>query len=405
MTAAAAAPRRGAAPLRRPAGWLLLAAVTLVHLVLTAELVDDRFGWGQGERPTPRIEVAFVRELQQAAPAAVAPRAAPPAEPRLAAVAAAPAASRPAAASAARPEPPPAAVVEPVLAQAAPAAVTPVVPEPPPASTVAPPEPVPPLPVSAPTLASAAASAAATSTLTTASAASAPLSTSAAASTAPGFDWPPSTRLTYTLNGNYRGPIDGGQARVEWLRSGTRYQVHLEASVGFVFSRRIVSEGELTERGLTPKRFDGEQKLMFRAPRRWSQQFGPERVTLGDGREVDTMPGVQDEASQFVQLTWLFTTRPELLRVGQAIEVPLAINRRLDRWTYDVKEAQTLNLSFGAVDTFYVKPRREARGGDMTAEIWFAPSLQYLPVRILIRQDASSYIDLTLDKPPLQAAK
>jgi len=417
VIAAAAATRRGTAPLRRPAGWLLLAIVTLGHLLLSAELMEDSFGWGQEAKPPPRIEVAFVRELAQAAPPAAAARPpAPPAQRRLAAVAAAavvaetprPAASAPAAAASAavlaalpRASAPP----EPQLALASPppaSTAQSAAPELPPASAAATPDPIPPLPTPMAPMAPAEPAAAVTPAP---AAASVPALSTANAAVAPSFDWPPSTRLTYTLNGHYRGPIEGGQARVEWLRSGNRYQVHLEASVGFAFSRHIVSEGELTERGLTPRRFDGEQKLMFRTPRRWSQQFGPERVTLGDGREVETMAGVQDEASQFVQLTWLFTTRPELLRVGQAIEVPLAINRRLDRWTYDVKEMQTLHLTFGTVDTFYVKPRREARGGDMTAEIWFAPSLQYLPVRILIRQDASSYIDLTLDKPPLQAVR
>ena len=50
-------------------------------------------------------------------------------------------------------------------------------------------------------------------------------------------------------------------------------------------------------------------------------------------------------------------------------------------------------------------PRREARSGsDLTAEFWAAPSLQYLPVRIVIRQDAETYIDLLIDRLPQQAA-
>jgi hypothetical protein len=63
-----------------------------------------------------------------------------------------------------------------------------------------------------------------------------------------------------------------------------------------------------------------------------------------------------------------------------------------------------LQLPFGQVATFHVKPRREARGADLSAEIWFAPTLQYLPVRILIRQQSDSWVDLTLERPPLQAA-
>jgi hypothetical protein len=232
-------------------------------------------------------------------------------------------------------------------------------------------------------------------------ASSPPAPVSASATPAPTFDWPPSTRLSYLLQGDYKGPVDG-TAQVEWLRSGQRYQVRFEVSAASVLSRRTVSDGELTARGLEPRQFHGEQRVVFKTTR-WSQQFGPDRITLSDGLEQPTAPGVQDEASQFVQLTWLFTTQPQLLAVGRSIEVPLVLNRRLDLWIYDVVEQETLRLPFGEVPTFHVKPRR-VRASALAVEMWFAPSLQYLPVRILIRQNENTYMDLTLKTPPLQAA-
>jgi hypothetical protein len=227
-----------------------------------------------------------------------------------------------------------------------------------------------------------------------------------AASAAP-FDWPPSTRLSYRLAGNYRGEVQGS-ASVEWIRVGLRYQVHMEAIVGASFApllvRRVSSEGELGDGGLTPQRFQGEQRVAFRS-RRWAMSFDTERVQLPDGREVATMPGVQDEASLFVQLTYLFMTQPQQLKVGRTIEVPLALPRRVEVWQYDVVGEETLRMPFAEVPAMHVKPRRLARpGGDMTAEIWFAPGLQYLPVRILIHQDADTFVDLTLQRAPQQAA-
>jgi hypothetical protein len=57
------------------------------------------------------------------------------------------------------------------------------------------------------------------------------------------------------------------------------------------------------------------------------------------------------------------------------------------------------------VDTFHMKPRRELRPNrDLVADVWFAPTLQYLPVRLLIRQDEGTYIDMLLDRLPQQAA-
>ena len=57
-------------------------------------------------------------------------------------------------------------------------------------------------------------------------------------------------RMVGKLTGNVRGPVEG-QARVEWLRTGTRYQVHLDVSVGPSFApmvtRQLSSDGEITE--------------------------------------------------------------------------------------------------------------------------------------------------------------
>jgi Protein of unknown function (DUF3108) len=406
-----AAARRLRTPrMRRPGFWGLAAGVVLLHLLLSNHLLENRVGWGSGPQAPPRIDVTFVQELKATAPpplAAAAPAA--PAEKRLPAVAAQPQA----AASAPRSDTP--AAAEPGNPQAAVAATTTApgpellasVAEPAPAASTAvdaraaPSAPSAGVAVAAPELPAAASASIHPSA--PAQVAQAAASPAAPAASAAAFDWPPSTRLSYALTGDYRGPVNGS-ATVEWLRQGNRYQVHLETSVGPVLSRHITSEGELTTQGLAPQRFDGEQKVLFRAAQRWQLRFGPERVVLRDGREMPTLAGVQDEASQFVQLTWLFTTQPERLKVGQSIEMPLAISRKVERWTYDIVAEETLRFPFGAVATFHIKPRREAQGGDLTPEIWIAPTLQYLPVRILIRDGKSHWIDLSLEKPPLQAA-
>jgi hypothetical protein len=200
-----------------------------------------------------------------------------------------------------------------------------------------------------------------------------------------------------------------GSATVEWIRVGLRYQVHLQAIVGAPFAplmmRRVSSDGELGERGLQPRKFDAEQRVAFRS-KRWAMTFEPDRVLLPEGREAPSMPGVQDEASLFVQLTWIFTTQPQLLQVGRTIDIPLALPRRVEVWQYDVVGEEVLKLPFALVPTVHVKPRRLAKpGGDMTAEIWFAPGLQYLPVRILIQQDRETFVDLMLERAPQQSLR
>ncbi len=395
--AAEGAPGSGPEPLRlalrgwhagRRAQLLALALLVLVvHLWLAHRHWPDRLGDRSTDHDTrpSRIEVSFVRELKPAAPAAVL-RASTPAVKRLPTLPAAASASAAAAASLDLMRSDGGLAPEPLL------------------------EPTPPLPTLAelhaapvPAVAEAVQAAQAAQA---AEAASSPQAPSA-------FDWPPSTRLSYTLTGNYRGAVQG-QAQVEWLRSGSRYQVHLDVSVGPHFapllSRRITSEGEITRQGLRPRRYDEETRVALREPRRLTIWLDDDAVRLPTGAQLVRPQGVQDSASQFVQMTWLFTTQPQLLQAGQSIELPLALPRRVGSWTYDVLQMETLQTAAGAVDAVHVKPRREqdpsalgSAGGELAAEFWVAPSLQYLPVRILIRQDAQTYVDLLIERLPQQA--
>lgn len=343
------------------------AAVLLAHLWVVGEVLPSQLGEGAALRPLRRIEVAFVSELKPTAPP---PRAVPVVAP-LRRVPKAVAAALPASAPTLLPPPP-----EPA-------------PEPPP-------EP-PQMAASAPEPAASAAPVLA--------AASAP--DTAASAAQPAFEWPPSTRLSYRLTGNARGPVEG-YARVEWLRAGTRYQVLMEASIGPPFAplyvRRDSSEGEITPEGLSPRRYVLETKVVLRDPRREEIQLDEARIRLPNGRELARPPGVQDGVSQFVHMTWLFTMDPQRLTPGRSVDLMLALPRRVEPWTYDVVGNEPLDTRFGRVDAVHVKPRREARPGDFAAEMWVAPTLQYLPVRIVVRQDAENYIDLQIDRLPEQAA-
>ena len=229
---------------------------------------------------------------------------------------------------------------------------------------------------------------------------------------APAFEWPPSTRLSYRLTGDFRGPVEG-QAQVEWLRDGLRYQVHLDVGVGPAFapllSRRTSSEGAITAEGLRPDRFDEATRVLLRAPRRLVIDMAGPMVRLANGGEVPRPEGLQDTASQFVQLSWLFTRQPELLRAGQTIPMPLALPRRVQMWQYEVGETSVLDTPAGPVEAVHVRPRPDVasdarRGGELVPEAWFAPSLQYLPVRILIRQEGGNFVDLMIERLPQQAA-
>lgn len=358
---------------------LLVLAVSLLHLWVVDRVWEARLGAGAGDPPPAAITVAFVQALAQAQPPVVAaaprPRPVVAAAPRRAASSPLPPASAPARdASAALDGPPGGAEA------GADGAVDAVQREP---------------EVQGPEVDAASAPASAAGPV------AAPAS---AASAALAFDWPPSTRLSYTVTGNYRGPMEGS-AQVEWRRQDSHYQVRVTVGVGAVVERRMLSDGELTPEGLKPRRYDQETDLPLKGTHRETVRFDGDTITLATGKTVPTMPGVQDAASQFVQLTWYFLTHPERLQPGQEVAFPLALPRRAGSWRYEVLPPEPMALQVGALWAYPLKPLPGSlKPNEVAVQMWIAPTLQYLPVRITMNWRDEATLDMVLDGAPLQAA-
>ena len=205
--------------------------------------------------------------------------------------------------------------------------------------------------------------------------------------------WPVDTRLNYDVSGHWRGPLYGN-ARVLWQRVDGKYQVRLDVDLG-LFSQVLASQGEVTPQGLLPHVYEEQ-----RPGKRRIARIGEQVVTLESGRTLPKPDGVQDTASQFVELSQRFATGQEKLEVGRTVSVWLARPGGVDHWTYDIVEREMLRVPrMGEVEAFRLVPRPIDRPrGNYTAEMWFAPSLQYLPVRIRVNMGTEAWLDLMLEK-------
>lgn len=235
-------------------------------------------------------------------------------------------------------------------------------------------------------------------------AASAPASAALAAASAPASaavpafvkDWPADTQLRYALGGNFRGELHG-DARVLWQHEGARYQASVQLDVGLLLSMNLTSQGRITPQGLAPAVYEEQVRQ-----RRRSLRLEGEDIRLNSGERVPRPAGVQDAASQFVELSHQLATGRVRAEPGARIQLWLARPGGVDEWAYDVVGEETLQLpQLGAVRAIHLKPRPLAKAGDaaqpgkgIVAEIWFAPTLQYLPVRILLTQGEGTFVDL-----------
>jgi hypothetical protein len=235
------------------------------------------------------------------------------------------------------------------------------------------------------------------STLTTSTTASpAPVAAASAATAAnAGVDsWPADTRLNYRLGGYFRGDLHGS-AKVQWQRQDDRYQTRVEIDLTLLASLVLTSQGDVTAQGLLPRAYEESRRSGPRVVR-----LGTDSITLNDGRSVPRPPGVQDTASQFVELAHRFASGQEVLEVGRSVSFWMARPGAVDLWTYDIVGREILQTpELGAIEAFHLKPRPIANPrGNITAEMWFAPSLRYLPVRIRVNMGEATFVDLLVEK-------
>ena len=339
-----------------------LIAALLLAVVLGHALVLQWLAWQAQDAPGLRLMDApmFTRLLQQRAPP---PAPAAPARvdrvARATTVLEAVAAATPAAAAPPEPDPE-------IVASAPPAAT--------PAAIVTPaPE------VGSPT------DTAASGSATTADTATATQDSNALDS------WPADTRVSFQVGGYFRGELHGN-ALVEWQRDGDRYQTRIDIDLGLV-SLVMLSQGRVGAQGLVPIAYEET-----RAGKRRSALL-QDKIVLSDGSQVPRPDGVQDTASQFVELSHRFASGQLPLEVGRSVSFWMARPGGVDFWTYDVTDKEVLQTpQLGPVEAFHLKPRplADARG-NITAEMWFAPSLQYLPVRIRV-STGEAHVDLLVEK-------
>jgi Protein of unknown function (DUF3108) len=208
-------------------------------------------------------------------------------------------------------------------------------------------------------------------------------------------DWPADTKLSYALSGYYRGPITG-RASVQWQRQGAQYQTQVALDLSGFNIYTMTSQGQATPQGLLPAAYE-EKRVGAKV-----LQLGlePQQIRLNDGQRVDRPAGVQDTASQFVELAYRFANGQAVMAVGSNVKLWLARPNAVAEWTYDIVGQETLHsATFGAMETFHLKPRPLANpSGTISAEIWFAPALQYLPVRIKITLSTDTWVDLMVEK-------
>ncbi|WP_411884980.1 DUF3108 domain-containing protein [Polaromonas sp. YR568] len=203
---------------------------------------------------------------------------------------------------------------------------------------------------------------------------------------------PASVKLDYKMTGNSKGLTYHANAELRWQNAGDSYNALMRVSALFLGSRTMASTGALGEQGLAPTRFSDKSRSEVAA------HFEADKNQISFSANTPTLAwvqGAQDRVSVFLQLGGMLAGNPAGFPVGSTISMYTVGPRDADTWTFLVEAEEKLALPFGEFATIKLtrQPRREF---DQKVEIWYAPSLGYLPVRNKITQANGDFVDQQL---------
>lgn len=221
------------------------------------------------------------------------------------------------------------------------------------------------------------------------------MSASAATALAP-VQLPKTARLNYDITGQSRGLAYRASGVLDWQQDGKQYEARMVASVFFLGSRTLSSQGEVTADGLAPTRFADKSRSEQAA------HFQPDKGKITFSANTPDAPwqrGAQDRLSVFFQLAGMLSGQPDRRVPGTEIPIYTAGARGAITWAFLVDGTENLTLPAGAM--FTLKLSRQTRlDYDQSVEIWFAPALSYWPVRIKVTQPNGDFVDQQLASAP-----
>jgi hypothetical protein len=104
-----------------------------------------------------------------------------------------------------------------------------------------------------------------------------------------------------------------------------------------------------------------------------------------------------------IQVAYQFILDPSKARPGSSFLMTVLTLRKPEPLVFDVIEEVLQDTPMGRIPTLHVRPRKAiVDDGALPADVWFAPGLQYLPVRIAMKMKDDVWLDMKMARAPQQ---
>ncbi|MFP6557165.1 DUF3108 domain-containing protein [Paraburkholderia sp. B3] len=209
------------------------------------------------------------------------------------------------------------------------------------------------------------------------------------------FSIPPSGELQYDTF--YNG-VRNQPGTIHWASDGQHYEMVVSVPLPFIGSFNWTSRGHVDAFGLAP-----DQYIEKRGHR-------PEDVTVFNRNQKQIVftrtpnslalqDGAQDRFSMVMQLASLVRGDPEAYKPGVTREFYVADNDSGEVWPVTTIGDESVSTDHGFVTArhFMRLPRRE--GDKRRIDVWLAPSLGWLPVRLVQTEPNGTQFELVWRGP------
>ncbi|WP_321785607.1 DUF3108 domain-containing protein [Paraburkholderia sp. J94] len=204
------------------------------------------------------------------------------------------------------------------------------------------------------------------------------------------FSVPPSGELQYETF--YNG-VRNQPGTIHWKTDGQHYEMVVEVPLPFVGTFSWTSKGHVDAFGLAPEQYieqRGHRPANFTIFNRDQKQIvftrTPNSLALPDG--------AQDRFSMVMQLASLVRGDPDTYKPGVTREFYVADNDSGETWPITTIGDETVSTDHGYVTArhFMRLPRHD--GDKRRIDVWLAPSLGWLPVRLMQTEPNGSEFEL-----------
>jgi len=192
---------------------------------------------------------------------------------------------------------------------------------------------------------------------------------------------PGSVRLKYEVRGEKSGIPVFANGELLWVQDGKTYEARMEISI-LMFGRVQTSKGQLGAHGLEPLRFG--DKVRSEVAAHFDRSKG--KVTFSANTpDVAMLPGAQDQLSIFMHVASMIGGDPRRFPPGTELSFQAIGPRSAETWAFTVGNLETLTLPGGTIKALKLS-RPPANEYSPRADVWLAPELAYMPVRIRLKE-------------------